>query len=112
MIVYMLTSLSFDIKPLDFTEYTLKDLVFLALYICSYHLCFSKWLLCTFNLWNVSGLKLIEVSIYFSMKYETALVNGLIGDLTTVLCFFNDWCFFGIKLNALQLLGCICRRSS
>lgn len=53
-------------------------------------------------------MKLIEVSIYFSMKYETALVNGLIGDLTTVLCFFNDWCFFGIKLNALQLLGCIC----
>ena len=39
------------------------------------------------------------------MEFESALVNGLIGDFGTVLCFFYDWLLFGVSLDRWQLLG-------
>ena len=48
------------------------------------------------------------MTIYVAMKYESALVNGLIGDFTTVISFWVDWVFYDIPLNWLQFVGCFC----
>ena len=42
------------------------------------------------------------------MEYESAVINGLIGDFGTVLCFAIDWFLFDISLNIWQLAGCGC----
>jgi hypothetical protein len=41
-----------------------------------------------------------------AMEYESAVVNGLIEDFATVVCFFIDCFYFGMEINFWNLLGC------
>ena len=43
-----------------------------------------------------------------AMKFESAVVNGLIEDFATVVCFAIDCLFFGIPYNICSVIGCIC----
>lgn len=46
-----------------------------------------------------------KVLIFRSMKFESALVNGLIGDFSTVLAMILDYIIFNISLNVWQIFG-------
>ena len=43
-----------------------------------------------------------------AMKYESAVVNGLIEDFATVVCFAIDCLFFGMTFSIWSLIGCAC----
>jgi uncharacterized membrane protein len=42
------------------------------------------------------------------MKYENAVIVGLLEDFSTVLCFLIDILFFGFELTIESVIGCIC----
>ena len=43
-----------------------------------------------------------------AMKFESAVVNGLIEDFATVVCFVVDCLFFGLVWSVWSVIGCIC----
>ena len=51
---------------------------------------------------------LTQVCIFLAMKYENALIVGLLEDFSTVVCFLIDIFVFGLSLTIPSLLGCIC----
>jgi hypothetical protein len=43
-----------------------------------------------------------------AMKYESAVVIGLIEDFATVICFLIDCFFYAMLISFWNILGCVC----
>ena len=41
------------------------------------------------------------------MKYENAVINGMLEDFSTVVCFIIDIIFFDLSLDWSGIIGCI-----
>ena len=97
-LIFMVPYAAFSTDAFNVLEFSTLNLFSVFLYAISSILGYGKcfWLL----------FDLIQVFIFMSLEFENAVVNGLIEDFATVVCFFIDYLAFDMQISIWSLIGC------